>query len=170
MMGILLGLIVFWNVLSGNLQKENNQEEIKTNVPGKIISETDNKRIIEEITFTSKSNSSKSNRKKSFWHETKVEVTDSYETTYVVLQYTNVNHTPREAVIYNPDFTRSYSAIDCNDGLDGEILFALKNPEKGIWTILLLEEQNIGTYRPYVMEKQEYENTRVLPEEREVPY
>ena len=109
--------------------------------------------------------------KKEFWHEVKVRVEEEYTDAYIVLFYTQVKNTPVEAVLYNPDFTHLYSAISINEAQNGEILFEISEPQQGEWTVLVLDEKNMGTYRPYVIEKNEYEKLKIGgDEEREVPY
>lgn len=133
-----------------------------------VIDNKDYKEIIKETVEVEKK---EEKDRKIAWHEIKVNVTKDYEDAYIVVFYTEVMNTPKEALIYNPDFTRMISATAINENREGEIIFEVESPVQGEWTVLVLEEKNMGTYCTYVIEKKEYEQLKnEVGEEREVPY
>lgn len=143
---------------------EEGGREIATVESSKVLSKEETSKVIKEETTTN-------TQEHIYWHSTTVDITENYNTAYVVVMYTNAKNTPTEALIYSPDCSKFYSNIALNENQTGEIIFELNRPEKGTWNILLLEEINLGTYVPYVIEKSEYEERQQgLDEERIVPY
>lgn len=142
---------------------ERDQYMEATKAKREILSKEETKNVVEETATK--------DVEYKFWHATTVEITEDYNTAYVVVQYTNVGNTPKEALLYTPDCKRFYSNITLNENQDGLIVFEVKKPQKGVWQILLLEEINLGTYVPYVIEKAEFEQRQLgQDEERVVPY
>lgn len=165
-----LGLNYFMEKKTVTLEEKNQEEYLaqrKTQREQKIVPQEEYQKIIEEqVTSNKKKKEANDN-----WHSQTVKIKESYENTYVVVFYTESSNTPKEALIYSPDWKQFYSAVSLNENQSGEIIFELKSPQKGIWTILLLEEGYMGTYLPYVIEKNEYELRKVGPsEDRVVPY
>lgn len=74
----------------------------------------------------------------------------------VVLEYLNLKSPILEALLYEPDYSRSYS----KDGLssEGKLVFPLTQDKEGMYTIVFYGAGDIGGFTSYIIEREEFVN------------
>lgn len=72
----------------------------------------------------------------------------------VVLEYLNLRSEVLEALLYEPDFSKSYSKEELSS--DGKIVFPLPQGKEGTFTVVIYGTGDIGGFTTYIVKKEEF--------------
>lgn len=90
------------------------------------------------------------------WYGTNIYVEELMPATeyVVVLEYLNLKAPILEALLYEPDLSRSYSKDRLSS--EGRLVFPLKQGEEGMYTIVLYGSGDIGEFTTYIVTRNEF--------------
>jgi len=90
----------------------------------------------------------------STWYPYYISVDTGYGNSIFVLDYDNKNIKIKDALLYSPDGSKTYSTEYMGNG---SIRFRVPSPQAGEWLMRVNAESNLGTYSASCMDAESYD-------------